>query len=107
MNEQRRPAAFDLDERDPDNAHRHRENRAVTDIEFESNEAFDETEPVPRTFLPSSRHIRWFTIFASTLAALALLWAGLAVAQLIDDLFARSEILGWIAAAIAGIAAFS
>jgi putative membrane protein len=110
MSEPRRPAAFDIDEREGEpraDPQPGRKPRAFTGIEFESNEAVAEMEAIPPALLPSPRHIRWFTIFASTLAALVLLWAGLAVTQLIEEFFARSEILGWIVAAIAGVTGFS
>src|SRR6185436_20118137 len=110
MSKHRRPAAFDIGERGGEptgDAKPGHMPRAVTGIEFESDESVEKMSAIPPALLPSAWHIRWFTIFASTLAALFMLWAGLAVTQLIEEFFARSEVLGWIVAAIAGITALS
>jgi putative membrane protein len=54
------------------------------------------------------RALRWGSLLASALFGLVALWAGLATTRLIEDLFARSPLLGWIGAglmALAGLAA--
>jgi putative membrane protein len=56
------------------------------------------------------RRFRWGALFLSSLAALLSLASGVALMQLIDQLFARSEVLGWIGAgllALAGLAALA
>lgn len=68
---------------------------AAPEIRFE--------EPSDEALLPAvardhtiARRFRWGAIIASGIAGLASLWAGLAATRLIEDLFARSPILGWI-----------
>ena len=46
------------------------------------------------TIVPAEPRFRWGTLFWSALSGLVLLGAGLGVAHLIEDLFARSESLG-------------
>jgi putative membrane protein len=56
------------------------------------------------------RRIRWAGVLLGCIATLMALWAGLAFTRLIEDLLARSVILGWIAAAVlalAGLAALA
>ena len=53
------------------------------------------------------RRLPWGTVFWSALGGLALLGIGASVARLIDDLFARSEALGWLAALLAALAALA
>jgi len=70
MSKNRRPAAFDIDERGGEptsDAESTRKSRAVMGIEFESDEAVEELAAIPPPRLPSAWHIRWFTIFSSTL----------------------------------------
>jgi putative membrane protein len=55
----------------------------------------------------SSRRIRWGVLFLSALGGLVLLAAGLAVANLIADLFHYNRGLGWGGLALAGLAALS
>lgn len=55
-----------------------------------------------------ARAMRWGSLLASALLGLVALWAGLAAMQLVEDLFARSIVLGWIGTglmALAGLAA--
>lgn len=77
---------------------------AAPTIEFTANEPPREltvTTPAP---LPSPRAMRWGMILSASLLSLLTMWAGLAATQLIEDFFARSQILGWAALAIAGLA---
>lgn len=60
-------------------------------------------EPSDDALLPAvardhtiAKRFRWGAILLSGALGLAGLWAGLAATQLIEDLFARSETLGWI-----------
>ena len=61
--------------------------------------------PVPLDVAPPApRRFRWGALFWSALGGLVSLGLGLAVARLIEDLFARSVTLGWISAALAALA---
>jgi len=60
------------------------------------------TLPVPvQAALPARRGFPWGTLFWSGLAGLTLLGVGLGVVHLIEDLFARSESLGFVGLAFA------
>lgn len=103
MTEKRRPAAFKLD--DPDVAISEpgaRNNRAsvqiVPDAEPVSLPAMVDPVAAPR------RGFRWGTLFWSALGGLISLAAGLAVTQLIEDLFARSDVFGWLGLVLAVLA---
>jgi putative membrane protein len=55
-----------------------------------------------------ARAMRWGSLLVSALFGLVTLWAGLAMTRLVEDLFARSPLLGWIGTglmALAGLAA--
>ena len=92
----RRPAIFKLDDA----------NVVVTDPNEESHPSRgtiqvtpeDETPQLPvaiePTILLAERRFRWGTLFWSAVGGLVLLGAGLGVAHLIEDLFARSDGLG-------------
>jgi putative membrane protein len=57
-----------------------------------------------------TRKFRWGFVLVSALAALLSLWAGLAITTLIENFFARSASLGWLAfgvASLASLAAFA
>lgn len=63
--------------------------------------------PVEAPAMPTRRRVRWGTMFWAATAGLILLGAGLGIVQLIEDLFARSESLGYLGlglAAAAGLA---
>jgi putative membrane protein len=100
--ERRRPAAFRLD--DP----------AVTvtsspDEKTGGVRVLTEDDvfaaPVPVEVAPPARKgFGWATLFFSALGGLVSLALGLAVTHLIEDLFARSQGLGWIGAALAALA---
>jgi len=103
----RRPAAFRLDdprvvlrETDDDTA---LFGRGTIQITPDPDPA---TLPVAleETLLPPKRRSWWGTLFWSAVGGLVLLGAGLGVANLIEDLFVRSEGLGWFGAALAAVA---
>ena len=104
----RRPATFRLDdpgvvvtEADETN----RLSRATIQITPEHDPA---TLPVPvQTTLPARRAFPWGTLFWSGLAGLTLLGVGLGVVRLIEDLFARSESLGFVGLAFAFVTALA
>lgn len=98
----RKPAAFRLDDADvvvaetverPEPGH---DDLAV--ILAETDEADAGRRPVIRR-----RGWSWGTIFIAALGGLVSLAAGIAVDQLIRDLFARSDWLGWLGAALAAL----
>jgi putative membrane protein len=101
----RRPAAFKLD--DPD--------VAVSELGHRSRAAVQivpEAEPaaLPMAIEPPAapkRRIKWGTIFWSALGGLVSLALGLAVTQLIEDLFARSAAFGWLGLGLAALAALA
>lgn len=108
----RRPQAFRLDPAPapakPQRRHRAPRSLPVADISF----AEETAEQVSMPALPEGRRmvrrLRWTGILLTSLAALVGLWAGLALTRLIEDLFARSLVLGWVGLgvlALAGLAA--
>jgi len=72
----------------------------------------------PETTLPATtpepqkvvKTMRWGALFLSAFTGLVMLWASVTFIKLIEDLFARSEILGWFGTgllALAGLAALA
>jgi putative membrane protein len=60
--------------------------------------------PVEQPLLPPQKGFRWGALFWTSLGGLTLLGLGLGVTQLVEDLFARSESLGLLGLAFAGLA---
>ncbi len=54
--------------------------------------------------LKVSRATRWGSLLLSAVFGLVALWAGLAMTQLVEQLFARSQVFGWIGAALMALA---
>ncbi len=102
--DQRRPAAFVIEESDIKPG---RKPRATSGITFATEQAQNEPVELPPAPPRISRGRRWGTLLLASLVSLVILWAGLAITQLIENLFARSIALGWIAAGIAGLAGLS
>jgi putative membrane protein len=100
MNEYRKPAAFMLDD-EP------KKPRQKTRIEFDVAPEKAELVTVPEVPRRTSRRMRWGSVLVSALAALLALWVGLAATRLVEDFFARSPILGWVALAVAATAGFA
>jgi putative membrane protein len=100
--ERRRPAAFRLD--DPAvTVTASAEDKTAGIRVLTEDDAF--AAPVPLDVAPPPRRgFRWGTLFVSALGGLVSLALGLAVTHLIEDLFARSQSLGWIGAALAALA---
>ncbi|KYK47905.1 hypothetical protein A1D31_28515 [Bradyrhizobium liaoningense] len=104
--QQRRPATFRLD--DPgvvvtEADETGRLSRGTIQITPESDPS---TLPVPiQATLPARRRFPWGALFWSGLAGLTLLGVGLGVVHLIEDLFARSESLGYVGLAFALVTA--
>ena len=91
----RKPAAFVLDDEEtPKSRHK---------IEFETHETLGELVAVPQVPRRTSRGFRWGFLLVSALAALLSLWAGLTITTLIENFFARSATLGWLASGVAGL----
>src|ERR1700716_226931 len=106
----RRPATFKLD--DPgvvviDADDKSRPGRGTVHVTPELDPALLPV-PVEAPVLPERRGFRWGTVFWSAMGGLILLGLGLGVTRLIEDLFARSEGLGFLglAFAFAATAAF-
>jgi len=100
--QQRRPAAFRLDDPGvvvtPDQRDRASPGPARLTVAPEPALPAVSEPAFPRRGLP------WAALFASSAGALAVLGLGLAVTQLIEDLFRRSEELGYVGAALAALA---
>ncbi|WP_298278284.1 YcjF family protein [uncultured Bradyrhizobium sp.] len=109
MNEKtppRRPATFKLDDpgvvvMDPDDSGRL--SRGTIQIVPEAEPA-QLPVPVDTPLLPERRGFRWGTLFWSAVGGLVLLGSGLGVLNLVEDLFARNEGLGFLGLALAVIA---
>ncbi|UGX92277.1 YcjF family protein [Bradyrhizobium barranii subsp. barranii] len=104
----RRPATFRLD--DPgvvvtEADETSRLGRATIQITPEHD---PQALPVPiEAALPARRGFPWGTLFWSGLGGLTLLGTGLGVVRLIEDLFARSESLGFVGLAFAFVTALA
>ncbi|MCC8978249.1 YcjF family protein [Bradyrhizobium acaciae] len=109
MNEKtppRRPATFKLNDpgvvvMDPDAASRltHGTIQIVPEVEPAQLPV-----PVDAALVPARRGFRWGTLFWSAVAGLVVLGTGLGVLNLVEDLFARNEGLGFLGLALAVIA---
>ncbi|MGO8908508.1 MAG: YcjF family protein [Bradyrhizobium sp.] len=105
----RKPATFKLG--DPgvivmDGDHAGRPARGTVHVTPESDPALLPV-PIEAEVLPPQRGFRWGTLFWSAVGGLTLLGVGLGVTQLIEDLFARSEGLGFLGLAFAFAAALA
>jgi putative membrane protein len=106
--EQRRPATFRLDDPsvvvvDADDATRPA--RGTIQITPEADPAL---LPVPlEPPMPEKRGLRWGAVFWTGVAGLTLLGVGVGLAQLIENLFARSEALGVLGMALSAAAALA
>jgi putative membrane protein len=94
----RRPATFKLDDPgvivvDPD--HASRPSRGTIHITPEADPALLPV-PVEAPIIPAQRGFRWGSVFWTAIGGLILLGLGLGVTRLIEDLFARSEGLGFL-----------
>jgi putative membrane protein len=106
MNEQRRPAAFRLD--DPDVVVTPERDRAQATGTVRVTVEPDPSLPaVPEPALPRRRGFPWGKLFWSATGGLVALGIGLAVTQLIENLFGRNAELGVLGAGLAGIASLA
>jgi len=105
----RRPAAFRLDDPDVILAEPAREKdyptqASVRVIPEDENTALP--VPVEAPVMPR-RGLRWGTLLWSALGGLVALGVSLAVTRLVEDLFARSDALGYFGLALAALAALA
>lgn len=95
----RRPTAFDLGEV------RYEPEELYPDAAAEEEAALAEGAAVP--VQPKKRGGRWLALFFSALAGLIALAIGLAVDNLVRDLFTRYGELGWLAVVLTAVAALA
>jgi len=103
----RAPKAFVIEPPEAEEAPA-RKPRAITGITFEPEVDEGELIVMPPAPLARPSRFRWGALLVSAVFTLVMMWAGLAVTQLVEDFFARSPVLGWAAlgvAAAAGLAA--
>lgn len=105
----RRPATFKLDDpavivMDPDD--KGRPARGTVQIRPEADPVLLPV-PVEAPLVPPRRSFRWGTLFWAAVGGLVLLGSGLAVVNLIEDLFVRSESLGVLGLGFALLAALA
>jgi putative membrane protein len=105
----RRPATFKLDDpgvivMDPDDSSR--PSRGTVRVTPEADPALLPV-PVEAPVLTVRRGFRWGTVFFTAIGGLVLLGLGLGIVNLIEDLFARSEGLGFLGLAFAVAAALA
>jgi len=105
----RKPATFKLGDPgviviDPDDASR--PSRGTVHVTPEADPA-QLPVPVEAAIVPLKRGFRWGTVFWTAVGGLILLGVGLGVTRLIEDLFARSEGLGFLGLAFALAAALA
>jgi putative membrane protein len=105
----RRPATFKLDDpgvivMDPDDTSR--PSRGTIHVTPEADPALLPAV-IEAPLLPTRRGFRWGTLFWTAVGGLVVLGLGLGVTHLIEDLFARSESLGFLGLALALLAALA
>jgi putative membrane protein len=105
----RRPATFKLDDpgvivMDPEDSSR--PSRGTVHVTPEADPALLPV-PVEAPVLTVRRGFRWGTVFFTAIGGLVLLGLGLGIVNLIEDLFARSEGLGFLGLAFAVAAALA
>ncbi|MFL6790353.1 MAG: TIGR01620 family protein, partial [Bradyrhizobium sp.] len=105
----RRPATFKLDDpgvivMDPDETGRPA--RGTVRVTPETDPALLPV-PIETPLVPARRGPHWGAIFWAAVGGLVLLGAGLGVVNLIEDLFARSESLGFLGLGFAFLAALA
>ncbi len=111
----RKPAAFRLDpapqpkKPKAEKTKAKRKPRALPAPEIRIEQDTEETQLVParQPAAGVARVVRWALLLFSSLSLLFTLWAGLAVTGFIEDLFQRSEFLGWIGTGVLAVAVFA
>ena len=101
---QRRPTAFPLDELNVIDAD-YVPGVGAPAVLIPDADAFAPTAAAPgATEVVVPRKRRWLRLFTAALGGLVALAIGLAIDNLIRDLFARNDALGWLAVALAALA---
>ena len=105
----RRPATFKLDDpgvivMDPDDSSRPA--RGTVHVMPEADPALLPV-PIDTPLVPVRRGFRWGTLFWAAVGGLVLLGTGLGIVNLVEDLFARNESLGFLGLAFASLAALA
>jgi putative membrane protein len=106
----RKPQVFTLQgSEDPGRPQKLRDPKAIPLSRVEFAEEAEDNELVPLQQEPrlASRGFRWASLFLASVGILITLSAGLAFTQLIEELFSRSEVLGWLGAVVLSIAALA
>ena len=101
----RNPQAFVLDTPEPEREPP-RQPRAITGITFEPEQDEGALIVMPPAVARPAR-FRWGALLASAVFTLVMMWAGLSISKLVEDFFARSPVLGWVALGVAGVAGFA
>jgi putative membrane protein len=101
----RRPAAFALN--DPNVVLTEADREASAEIIPLTQEHDIEVSAAPIARVRSRNRFGWATVFWSALGALIALAIGLAITQLVEDLYARSQALGWLGLLLAATAALA
>ena len=104
MTEIRRPAAFRIAGEEDRGTRTKRRILSAARVRFEPEEAPGGLVVVPPAPLPRPRTLRWGAVLIASLACLLSIWAGVALTGVIEDLFGRSPLLGWLASGFAGLA---
>ena len=105
----RRPATFKLDDANVvvmDHDETGRLARGTVRITPEADPA-QLPVPIDTTLVPVRRSFRWGTVFWTSVGGLVLLGLGLGIVNLIEDLFARSDSLGFVGLGFAAVAALA
>jgi putative membrane protein len=99
----RKPAAFILED-GGEEPRLHGKARHKPGIEFDAPQGEGELVTVPIAASRPRRRLPLLSILLSAIATLIALGAGMAITQLVEDLFARSQLLGWAGLAVAAAA---
>jgi putative membrane protein len=102
----RAPQAFIIEEEKKPGDHaklKARTRKTVIDFATESQDLPPIAVP-PTSQSSGSRPFRWLLLLLLAVWTLVMMWAGLAVTQLVESFFARSALLGWLALALAALA---
>jgi putative membrane protein len=103
----RRPAAFELNDPNVVVSEADRDTSVeVIPVTLDHDIAVSAT-PIAVAISRSRNRFGWATVFWSALGGLTALGVGLAIARLVDDLYARSQALGWLGLSLAATAALA
>jgi putative membrane protein len=103
----RTPRAFVLEDEKLTTTPQKKNKHANSEVRIDVQAITDDDLP---TILPTvssrshPRYFRWGAIFGAAVFVLVLMWAALAVTQLVQSYFVQSTFLGWTALTIVGIA---